>query len=134
MKPRDLIESDRIVGPRCSDGLCGLGLRHHGPHEASIRVGADLPRRWWNIHNCFEGHNPLSCAECGSIEDAEVARLAAGGALRPDQGEPKWLRLGKAPPPRRVKGASTTVGGRWLYAFRGPPRDVHRKGRAARVG
>lgn len=97
--------------PRCADARCVLAYHHHGPHQDAQKP---LARHWWNEHNTWSGHHPGGCDDCGQLEDLEVGRLAAGGELRPDQHAPKWLREGKAPPPRPGfrRGAMLTCGSR----------------------
>ena len=94
---------------------CTLDARHHGPH---VDASTPLAMHWWNEHNAWPGHNPHSCAECGAHEDLEVERLAAGGALRPRQTAPKWLRESRPPQarPAHIRGAAFPVGNRRIPA------------------
>jgi hypothetical protein len=81
----------RVEGPTarsqsCTDARCyQRGQSHHGPCATSA---SERARRWTGPASPAHVDG---CAGCGEVEEEEVARLAAGGALRPGQRAPSWL-------------------------------------------
>jgi hypothetical protein len=86
-----------VIARRCTAKhggyCCARDEGHHGPHASGFTAAS---AHWWGEGCCTVGRfgimsDPNPCADCEVEIAAEVARLAAGGELRPLQRAPRWL-------------------------------------------